>query len=72
MHKTTFKFQKINSKYICVKNSNTTYKDLMKSNQILPKDSECPSNFKSCGIIDTLENIFCVLENETCPIKNLI
>ena len=44
----------------------------MKSNQILPKDSECPSNFKSCGIIDTLENIFCVLENETCPIKNLI
>ena len=62
-------YTKINSNYICVKKSNITYKDLMKSNQILPKDKECPKNYIKCGIIDTLENILCIPNNETCPIK---
>ena len=62
-------YTKINSNYICVKKSNITYIDLMKSNQILPKDKECPKNYIKCGIIDTLENILCIPNNETCPIK---
>ena len=62
-------YTKIKSNYICVKKSNITYKDLMKSNQILPKDKECPKNYIKCGIIDTLENILCIPNNETCPIK---
>ena len=66
--KTQFKFQKINSKYICVKKSKDTYIDLIKSKQIVSKDSECPNNYKSCGIIDTLENILCAPKNEASPI----
>ena len=66
--KTQLKFQKINSKYICVKKSKKTYIDLIKSKQIVSKDSECPNNFKSCGIIDTLENILCAPKNDACPI----
>ena len=67
-------YKKINSNYICIKTSKNTYRDFMKSNQILSKGSECPKNFKSCGIVDTLENIFCVPKNEKCPITidNLI
>ena len=61
-------YNKINSNYICVKKSKNTYKDLMKSNQILHKDSKCPNNFRLCGIIDTLGNIFCVPQHEICPI----
>ena len=66
--KTQFKFQKINSKYICVKKSKDTYIDLIKSKQIVSKDSECPNNYKSCGTIDTLENILCAPKNDACPI----
>ena len=66
--KTQLKFQKINSKYICVKKSKDTYIDLIKSKQIVSKDSECPNNYKSCGIIDTLENILCAPKNDACPI----
>ena len=40
----------------------------MKSKQIILKGSKCPYNFKLCGIIDTLENIFCFPKNEKCPI----
>ena len=61
-------YKKINSNYICIRKSNSTYIDLMKAKQILPKDSICPDNLKLCGIIDTLENIFCVPKNEICPI----
>ena len=66
--KTQLKFQKINSKYICLKKSNKTYIDLIKSKQIVSKDSECPNSFKYCGIIDTLENKLCAPKNDACPI----
>ena len=58
----------INSNYVCVKKSEKTYKQLMESKQIFPKGSECKNDYKSCGIIDTLENILCVPENDPCPI----
>ena len=38
----SIEFKTINSNYICIKKSNKSYKDLMKSKQILPKDSNCP------------------------------
>ena len=66
--KTQLKIQKINSNYICLKKSKKTYIDLIKSKQIVSKDSECPNGFKSCGIIDTLENKFCASKNDECPI----
>lgn len=58
----------INSNYVCVKKSEKTYKQLMESKQIFPKGSECKNDYKSCGIIDTLENILCVPEQDPCPI----
>ena len=64
----SIEFKTINSNYICIKKSNKSYKDLMKSKQILPKGSNCPINFILCGIIDTLGNILCIPDNEKCPI----
>lgn len=62
------KYQKIKSKYICIKKYNKTYRELLKSNQIISKYEECPLNYKSCGIIDTLERQLCFKNEEDCPI----
>jgi hypothetical protein len=62
------KYQKINSKYICIKRYNKTYRELLKSRQIISKNKECPLNYKSCGIIDTLERQLCFKNEEDCPI----
>lgn len=34
-------------------------------------EENCPSNFRSCGIIDTLKNVLCIDKNEDCPIVNM-
>ena len=65
------KYSKINSKYICIKRYNTTYRDLLKLNQTISKNEKCPSNYKSCGIIDTLERQLCFKIDEKCPITSL-
>ena len=62
------KYKKIKSKYICVKKYYRTYKELLKSKQIISKNKECPLNYKSCGIIDTLERQLCFMNGEDCPI----
>ena len=62
-------FLKINSNYICVKKSKETYRELLKSNRIIAPNNECQSGFKSCGIIDTLGNKFCVKNEDICPIN---
>jgi hypothetical protein len=62
------KYSKINSKYICIKRYNKTYRELLKSRQIISKNKECPLNYKSCGIIDTLERQLCFKNEEDCPI----
>ena len=62
-------YYKINSKFICVKNSKETYKSLLKTDQVVPKDSECPQNYTSCGILDTIGNKFCVENGGKCPIN---
>ena len=45
---------KINSNYFYVKRYNKTYSQLFKENNIIPKDFECPSNYKSCEKIEIL------------------
>ena len=59
----------INSNFICVKKSTLSYKDLLKTEQIIEKSNNCPDNYKSCGTIDTLERKFCVQNSDSCPIN---
>lgn len=59
----------INSNHICVKESTLSYKDLLKTKQIVEKINNCPNNYKSCGIIDTLDRKLCVKNNDSCPIN---
>ena len=61
-------FTMINSQHICVIKSDKSYKDLLKSNEIISEDKECPSNYKSCGIIDTLKRKLCVKDTDNCPL----
>ena len=32
---------------------------------------KCEEHYKKCGILDSLENIMCIPENDTCPINEL-
>ena len=32
---------------------------------------ECETNYKKCGILDSLGNIMCIPQNETCPINDI-
>ena len=32
---------------------------------------ECEKDYKKCGILDSLGNIMCIPENETCPINDI-
>ena len=59
----------INSNYICVKKSTLSYRELLKTEQIIEKENNCPDNYKSCGIIDTLERKLCVKNSDSCPIN---
>lgn len=34
--------------------------------------TNCESNFKKCGILDTYGNIMCIEENEPCPVNEII
>ena len=63
------KFEIINSNYICLKKSKETYKELLDSKLIISKDSLCPTNYTTCGIIDTLGNKYCAKDKESCPIN---
>jgi hypothetical protein len=58
----------INSQHLCVIKSDKSYRDLLKKNEIISEDKECPSNYKSCGIIDTLKRKLCVKDNDNCPL----
>ena len=48
--------------------SDKRYIDLLKNNDIISKDKECPENYKFCGIIDTLGRKLCVENENNCPI----
>ena len=52
-------------------NKENTYKDLLYNDQIINENETCKNGFKSCGIIDTLNQILCVENNETCPLYDV-
>lgn len=58
----------INTSYICIKKSKSSYKDLLENNQIKAKYENCPIDYKSCGIVDTLGRKLCIKADEECPI----
>ena len=62
-------YMKINNKYLCVKYSEKTYNELLKSDKVVSKNNECPKGYESCGIIDTFENKYCADKIENCPIN---
>jgi hypothetical protein len=62
-------YTKFNSNFICVKRSGKSYLDFLKTEQIIPQNRKCPDNYISCGVIDTLGNLFCVKNGEKCPIN---
>ena len=59
------------SNYICVKRTKLKYRDYLKSSQVIPKEKECPSGDKLCGIIDTFGRKLCVNEKEECPLNSI-
>jgi hypothetical protein len=62
-------YTKFNSNLLCIKRSGKSYLDLLKTEQIIPQNRYCPTNYISCGVIDTLGNLFCVKSGEKCPIN---
>jgi hypothetical protein len=33
--------------------------------------NECDTNYKKCGILDSMKNIMCILESEICPVNEI-
>jgi len=60
-----------NSTFICVKRTKLKYREYLKSNQVISNEKECPKNYKSCGILDTIGRKLCVQKEETCPINSI-
>ena len=46
------------------------YRDLFYNNQIKKQNENCKENYKSFGIIDTLNQILCIKNEENCPLNN--
>ena len=42
---------------------------MLKNGQIIEKENNCNDNYKSCGIVDTLERKLCVKNSDSCPIN---
>ncbi len=54
---------------ICVQRSNSTY------DEIIPKmavSNICTLGYKKCGVVDTVNNIYCVPFNASCPINKVM
>lgn len=64
-------FTIINGNKICLKRKKETFKHFLNLKQIIPKDDNCPNDYKSCGIIDTLNRKLCVENSYSCPINSL-
>ena len=60
-----------NSTFICAKRTKLKYSEYLKSNQVISNEKECPENYKSCGILDTIGRKLCVQKEETCPINSI-
>jgi hypothetical protein len=61
------RWQNWRGKYICGKRVESSYLDLT----ISKRPESCPMNMRSCGIIDSLNNVMCVPSNIDCPINSI-
>ena len=66
---------KLYNKYICKKNNNPTYEELL-SHSVPLKDFygnpiPCKPGYKRCGILDTKDNVLCIEDNTNCPINDI-
>ena len=61
---------KINGYYLCYE-TKKSYKELLYNDQIISKNEKCKIGYKNCGIIDTLEQQLCILENDNCPLYDI-
>lgn len=52
----------------CVKREKDTYFALNKTDSTA-EDTNCPKDFKQCGILDTLNSQLCVADEEDCPVN---
>lgn len=55
------------AKNVCIERLEGNYESLVK----IPHNSSCPTNYKRCGIIDTLNNILCIDEKTNCPLNSI-
>ena len=60
----------INGKKICIERGKKTIKDYFKEKNIYSKNENCPDDYISCGIIDTLDRKLCIKNSENCPINS--
>ena len=49
---------------------NATYESLLKSSVL--KGQQYPTDYKQCGVLDTLDNIMCVRKDVLCPINIIV
>ena len=63
------KYMIFNSSYICARKFKLKYRELLKTNQTISKENNCPINYTSCGILDTLGRKLCVENSEYCPLN---
>lgn len=52
---------------VCAKRLPGTYLD----QKIVRNEKDCNSSWKSCGVLDSSNNILCIKENQECPFNNL-
>ena len=57
----------------------TLYANQLESNYLslldkksISKDNQCPEGSHQCGILDTVDNVFCLENSQQCPINDLI
>ena len=61
-------FTKMNDQHFCGKKTKT-YKQYLQKDYVFPSSKDCPSDYKYCGIIDSLQRKLCIPKGETCPLK---
>lgn len=53
----------------CAKKMNENYSYYSLLQYSVKKGQQCPKGYKSCGYLDTLDNILCLTEKDECPVN---
>jgi hypothetical protein len=67
LKKSPLRWQNWRGKFLCGKRVDSSYLDLT----ISKRPESCPMNTRSCGIIDSLNNVMCVPSSTACPINSI-